>query len=252
MLNLVIIKPAFKTILASLSIILIALISTAQAFQTLNNQNTFVSGYSNFSYTQQRIETFKLTDDQLARLGREIIKPTTVPAIPTNPRYNKMKSLPGVPTAVLMVLFGFICISLIRDRRIWLAAIRSMTWIGQFYAKTIPQLTKQFYLRTQINKYLSAKHPLRYMFKNLTRPRCDIEGTRYIGLLHYLAGIPANKIMSYLYPRIAASNKFVVAEFALSSNHTNNISILTIKPFISYKRILVSNNSSRAPPPLSI
>ena len=41
------------------------------------------------------------------------------------------QSLPPVPRSVLMVLAGFLCISLVQDRRLWLTAAASILSVGQ-------------------------------------------------------------------------------------------------------------------------
>ena len=50
------------------------------------------------------------------------------------------KQLPPVPSAVFMVLMGFLCISLVKDRKIWLAVCVGILCVGQVGIKIIPQL----------------------------------------------------------------------------------------------------------------
>jgi len=40
------------------------------------------------------------------------------------------QSLPAAPKSILMVLFGFLCVSLVRDARIWLAVAASVVSLG--------------------------------------------------------------------------------------------------------------------------
>jgi len=66
-------------------------------------------------------------DSHLARIADEFLKPppafTGSQAAPFG-----AKSLPPVPGALLMGLTGFLCVSLVRDRRFWLAALAGLLW----------------------------------------------------------------------------------------------------------------------------
>ena len=144
-------------------------------------------------------------NSRLAAIGAEILKP---PPEFTDFSPVGAKTLPPVPAAFFMVLTGFLCVSLVKDRRVWLAALAGLLWAGQAGFQAIPQLA------TNISKHIQKKTPaniaLLHRSEDLFRLRSDIEGTKYIGLLHHLAGIPAGKMssirspMSFL-PHIPAS-----------------------------------------------
>ena len=55
-------------------------------------------------------------------------------------KFDNVKSLPAVPTAALMVLIGFICISLVKDRRIWSAVLAVLLSASQTGVHAVPQL----------------------------------------------------------------------------------------------------------------
>ncbi|UCE98831.1 MAG: hypothetical protein JSV82_06485 [Planctomycetota bacterium] len=101
-----------------------------------------------------------------------------------------MKPLPAVPAAVFMVLSGFVCISLVKDRRAWLAALAGLLWAGQLGIEAVPQLALRIGCRIHRKQQLKTEFTHRYYLDNSSRLRSDIEGTEYIGLLHHLAGIP--------------------------------------------------------------
>jgi len=52
-----------------------------------------------------------------------------------------VRTLPPIPRPFFMVLTGFICISLVRDRRAWLACLASLMWLGQVGLSSLPQFT---------------------------------------------------------------------------------------------------------------
>ena len=117
-----------------------------------------------------------------------------------------IKALPPVPGPSLMVLAGFLCVSLVRDRRVWLAALSGLLWAGQAGISLLPQLALNVSERglseNQSSSYYLAclrkpKHP--------NRLRSDIEGTCYVGLLRHLAGIPNAETSSI--PRIRVRHK---------------------------------------------
>ena len=50
-----------------------------------------------------------------------------------------VRTLPPIPRPFFMVLTGFICISLVRDRRAWLTCLASLMWLGQVGLSSLPQ-----------------------------------------------------------------------------------------------------------------
>ncbi len=116
------------------------------------------------------------------------------------------KALPPVPGTLLMVFVGFFCVSLVKDRRIWLVTLSGLLWAGQAGISLLPQLALNVSERglseNQSSSYYLAclrkpKHP--------NRLRSDIEGTCYVGLLRHLAGIPNAETSSI--PRIRVRHK---------------------------------------------
>ncbi len=60
-----------------------------------------------------------------------------------SPTSSYLHALPDVPKPFLMALVGFVCISLVNDRRIWLAAVASVLSCGQCWVNAVPQLCRQ-------------------------------------------------------------------------------------------------------------
>jgi len=130
-------------------------------------------------------------DAKLANLGAELLQPPVNFA--GNTTGNNVKPLPAVPAAIFMVLSGFLCISLVRDRRVWLAALAGLLWAGQTGIQALPQLALLLGHGTHSKQRLCAELTYPHYLENSQRLRSDIEGTQYIGLLHHLAGIPVAK-----------------------------------------------------------
>ena len=200
---------------------------------------------------------------RLTNLGREFMQPPASLAGLSNEQENPVKPLPAVPTAMLMVLMGFICVSLVRDRRIYLAALAALLCAGHAGFRAVPQLGLHLCHRAHTNHPLWARPTQSYLLENVTRPRCDIEGTRYIGLLHHLAGMP-NSNVSQLCCRLRHSNisaqtkdKFSVPQFAIrrllsypiqATNGSTPIS----ERFVCLTPAFIFHNFSRGPPVMPV
>ncbi|UCG48196.1 MAG: hypothetical protein JSU94_00160 [Phycisphaerales bacterium] len=121
----------------------------------------------------------------LSHLAREFLRPPAAAARPG----STAQSLPAVPGALLMVVTGFVCVSLVRDRRFWLAAAAGMLGLGHAGLSAVPEVVSRLRVKRQIHEPCRADVPASDDMGNI-RARADLEGTQYIGLLHHLAGIP--------------------------------------------------------------
>lgn len=138
-------------------------------------------------------ETSQITqspNSQLADIAAEFAKPSIPFADSEASLPTRVKPLPPIPAAFLMTLTGFLCVSLVKDRRVWLAAAAGLIYIGQIGINAVPKLVPHIHSKQQIKQLSSPKATYVCELENSFRLRCDVEGTRYIGLLHRLAGIP--------------------------------------------------------------
>lgn len=127
---------------------------------------------------------------KLANLGKEFLKPPASSADLGSAQANPVKPLPAVPAAVFIALIGFLCVSFVKDRRVWLAALAGLLWAGQAGIRAVPQLALRLTHRNHSEQQLNTELAYPYYLNNSSRLRSDVEGTQYIGLLHHLAGIP--------------------------------------------------------------
>jgi hypothetical protein len=199
---------------------------------------------------------------RLTNLGREFLQPPASLAGLSNEQDNPVKRLPAVPTAMLMGLMGLICVSLVRDRRIYLAALAALLCAGYAGLRAVPQLGLNLCHRAHTNHHLWARPTQPYLLENVTRPRCDIEGTRYIGLLHHLAGMP-NSTVSQLCCRLRHSNisqtkdKFSAPQFAIMRLlsyliQATNCSTPISERFVCLTPAFIFHNFSRGPPVMPV
>jgi len=129
-------------------------------------------------------------DSALADVAAEFLKPPSdfanLSALPPGTR-----PLPAVPAALFMCLTGFLCVSLVKDHKVWLAFLASLLWVSQAGFTALPQKCRVC-LAHHLNKRW-ALPTIPSPGQRASRLRSDIEGTQYIGLLYHLEGIPCKE-----------------------------------------------------------
>lgn len=217
-------------------VLLLLTVAGANASPTATNDNTFVPTVQMASDTQAVIAPTEVVgpiDAKLANLGAEFLQPPASSAVLGNAQGNHVKPLPAVPAAIFMVLSGFLCVSLVKDRKLWLAALAGLLWAGQIGIQALPQLALRLSRRGHNQQQFSAELTYPYYLENSNRLRSDIEGTQYISLLHHLAGIP-DRPVSFL-PRIVVQGKLQQGrntKYAI--RNTNEAPQFAITHFSSY------------------
>jgi len=151
---------------------------------------------AHISFVHKTSHIIEPSNAHLANIGVELLKPSVdlTSSAPVG-----AKTLPPIPAALFMVLTGFLCVSLVKDRRLWLAALVGLLWAGQAGFHAIPQLAALMSSKKHIQRKTPDNTACLYRVEDCRRLRSDIEGTQYIGLLHHLAAIPAGT-MSLLLP----------------------------------------------------
>lgn len=112
-------------------------------------------------------------------------------AYPVITQNNNAKTLPAVPGAVFMAIIGFMCVSLVRDRRVWLSVCVGIIVFSQAGVKTLPKLTARLARGRLCNEQASAVVAVNSLhvddsFNWLS----DQPDRQYIALLHRLAASP--------------------------------------------------------------
>jgi hypothetical protein len=132
----------------------------------------------------------------MAHIAADLLKPpaelTSRTALPPG-----TKLLPAIPPALFMALSGFLCVTLVRDRKVWLAVATTLLWAGQVGINAMPKLASHLANTRQIKQRIFLNHTYAHKSKNVDQLRCDIDGAQYAGLLHYLQGIPAARNTKY-------------------------------------------------------
>jgi hypothetical protein len=194
------------------------------------------------------VEVVGPIDVKLANLGREFLQPPASFAVLSDTQGNNVKPLPAVPAAIFMVLSGFLCVSLVRDRQVWLAALTGLLWAGQIGIQVIPQLAMRLSHSNHSKQLLCAELTYPYYLENSHRLRSDIEGTQYISLLRHLAGIPDTK-SRYLHKATytyTSQPAIIIAQRGLNALLTCLAS--RTEQSISFSPAFIFANLSRGPP----
>lgn len=203
----------------------------------------------------------------LTRIGKELLAPPVQPA-ERDALPEGAKSLPGVPAAIFMVLTGFLCVSFVNDRRIWLASLAGLLWLGQTGLSAIPQAAS--HLTGKINVTQNHQHNFVGAGKGSYhhRLRSDIEGTQYVGLLRHLAGIPT--LVSYSIPESLSSllncqgschgagrahsarPEFAIAQTASDISNLTVCSACATEHCVRFSPAFAFSNLARGPPRSSL
>ena len=188
-----------KGLLVSLSLLLA---SASIAAPTVSDYNRDVAAPAlSLSADIDSTQTYEInqigepTNSHLASVAAEFLKPPVDSKSPASP--SQPKPLPPVPGAIFLGLAGFLCVSLVRDRRVWLTALAGLLWLGQTGFAALPHLASHIRSKKQIQQQSPAGLIYVSQLDGSLRSRSDLEGTEYIGLLRHLAGIPnSGKILA--------------------------------------------------------
>ncbi len=164
-----------------------------------------------------------LSNSHIATLAAEFHKPPVRFAGLPAPAAG-VKPLPPVPGTLLMVLVGFVCVSLVKDRRAWLSALAGLVCAGEAGFSLLPQLALHLAGKRQGEQQSSSLCAARSCEpRRPCRLRSDIEGTYYMGLLRHLAGIPDGTIsLSFpLFPPSLPAQKACTTGLGQSQRNLN-------------------------------
>jgi len=112
-------------------------------------------------------------------IGKELSKPpvTIINSI-------AIKQLPAIPATFLMVLTGFLCVSFVKDRKIWMRIVSGALYLGVASVNVVPQLLancNKIKIVQPSAKEAGCEH------KDFIIPTSDVQIIRYIGLLRRMA-----------------------------------------------------------------
>jgi len=192
----------------------------------------------------------------LANIAHELLKPPG-DSIDSPVSAVGATSLPAVPGALFMGLTGFLCVSLVRDRKLWIAALAGLLWAGQAGVTVLPQVAHHLAGRRHATQCFSPNVAYVPTLDRSDRLRSDIEGTRYVCLLRYLAGIPNNR-MSFLRKQESKSTnahvrtpQFAIIEVLADILSATKRLVRITKRHAYFSPAFIFENLARGPPSLT-
>ena len=224
------------------------LLSTAKGAPTLTDCK---SKYTSCSFllhknicifsNQQKYPGLTAKNNYENYLAVEFRKP---PASPSGLQASttNIKSLPSIPDALLMALGGFLCVSIIKDRKFWIAFLTSLLWLGQSGFTILPYLVSHFAHQKPIEQKQKPNTTCICKYGGTTHTRNDVKDTKYIGLLHQLASITKFKnTLTDIHSTITYKNNYY------QNLHTKAFEYLQIK-ITHISQQLNANKQSRINP----
>ncbi len=173
-------------------------------FDIYESKNSFFSTTNQFNpdeYNQYRKGKRYLTGPYIYQLN-DIESKFNRPFVNYDVQIDSIlhyKSMPAGPKALLMVVASFVCISLVRDRRFWINALIGLLWAGQTGLNILPHVVSRLSSNKNDEEFFSFNYDGYYRPVNNGLP-VNLDDTRYIGLLRFLAGIPESAISFPLPP----------------------------------------------------
>lgn len=207
----------FRAVLLSCVLVSAGTASTTNKFSSAGDCAVSVVPTTDVRESLGAVPFLEVSNSYLAQVAPQILKPPAGFTEPAASFVANTKSLPAVPAAALLVVTGFLCVTLVNDRKGWLAVLAGLLWAGQTGIQALPQLALRFGRGNHISQQqFDAKPAHLSCLMNSYRLRSDIEGTQYIGLLYYLEGIP-DRPTTFLQPRLSFLRKqeFRTANYSL-------------------------------------
>ncbi len=166
--------------------------------------------------------------DQMSELAKALLQPPL-----SDSRTTAGHCLPAVPPAMAMVLMGFVCISLIRDRKAWLAVLAGLLWIGQTGINALPELTSHLGRKIHSGRLIEPALASPYFLGGGFYPANYCKEIQYTGLLHHLAGIPqqTNVFINKRVPLTWQSSSVAGRDTRVSQHAILSAQFILSKPF---------------------
>ncbi|MFH1371561.1 MAG: hypothetical protein ABII09_09795 [Planctomycetota bacterium] len=170
------------------------------------------------------------------------------------------RRLPAVPPAVAMALTGFICISLVRDRKSWIALLAGLVAIGQVGVNALPERSSRLSRKVHDSRLIEPTPKAFCLHRSDFHPANYTNETRYTGLLHHLAGIHCNidtftnnrttliRHFSGAGGKVTRISKEAVCETQLVLSELSNCLVHETGQFVCFSQIFSFNLIPRGPP----
>ena len=163
-------------------VVVLMLVSVVGASPTFANSDSLslIATHGLTAQVQLSSDLSTLDSSRFIEIGKELSEP---PVAIVNS--ITVKQLPAVPATFCMALAGFVCVSLVRDRKIWLRIVFETLCLGAAGVNVVPQLLANSN-KIKVKQSSYAKEAVCEL-GDFARPTSDAQVTRYIGLLRRVA-----------------------------------------------------------------
>lgn len=245
------------------------MLSCAVSFVNAQTENLYTGDYDSLTalsvtseltsiYSAKQESTLPCSSEDINIFRDQVLKPPSFDSYSAS--LGGVETLPPVPATMLMTLLGFACVSLVKDRKVYIAALSSIIWLGQAGVHALPHIS--FHLKDTKQK-LSQRTQCLHKPSETYCLQSETESRRYISLLHYLEGIPARTTSINLINTIEILKKhqqFTVGEHGFSahviSDFFDSVSSPCLKSVFSrdtwcFTPAFIFQSIPRGPPSLS-
>ena len=186
----------------------------------------------------------------LQNLGQKINTPAHPGKNLVSGQIKKLKYLPPLPAAVIMVSIGFLCITFVRDRKFWLAGLFCLIWPIQYFFNALPTPV----LLTEKQNHLSSNKSLSsvYFLRSLSNSHFRLFSNIAIKLIDNNPALLTIKHKSLIHIKLCNNNR-QISSLSAAVNPSSFNSAVNLYDIISEKKLIFSpafifQNLSRAPP----
>ena len=237
-------KTSFRSGKVLYAVLCLFIASVAHASPTIQNQNAILTAGSCPDDTPILISSgidnaAGTINPKLVNLDKGFLDQLPSVTAPMNAQLGNIKPLPAVPAAILMVAIGFLCVSFVRDRRLWLAALAGLLWVGQAGVLALPHLALH-HCHAIHHKHLNKLAVCLHSLENIFQSHSSFEDIRHTGLLH-LVKIPDTK-----YAYTTFNNTILSARYG--ANLSCNCIISTAEQFFCFSPAFIFQSIPRGPP----
>ena len=157
--------------LALIGLLLHASVTQAEPTESLNMANPIIDPTASFWTANSDAIPFLRGDMKytLIRPNTRVLKNDSKTALPfsheqPDHELELSRSLPAVPASIFMALFGFFCVSLVKDRRFWMFLITGLIGFSLAGINTLPRWAARLSQRN-LNNHQAQTAP--YIYSSL-------------------------------------------------------------------------------------
>ncbi len=208
-----------------------------------SSKSSMLFEFESFTAASDELLLTDASDRAMADIGQALVDPEHYCA--ATGAYRQVKVLPAAPAAAAMAIVGFLCVSLARDRRAWLALAGGLIWLGQSGAATLPQAMRRVCsgVMQQTSQASSCMGPHTALQDACSRGQ-DIS---YLGLLRKLDD-HSGYSSTLCIPCASIAQSAIITSSAVFARPATVSPAAAVVDFVVFSPAFIFSNLSRSPP----